>query len=68
LRTSDGVSPLVSSGEVATTFGIFGLIYLVLFIGWARIFFGTIRTGPQEVVDMLTTEKAAATAPSGAGR
>ncbi|MCX6372032.1 MAG: cytochrome ubiquinol oxidase subunit I, partial [Actinobacteria bacterium] len=46
LRTSDGVSPLVSSGEVATTFGIFGLIYLVLFIGWARIFFGTIRTGP----------------------
>jgi cytochrome d ubiquinol oxidase subunit I len=69
LRTSDGVSPLVSSGEVATTFGIFGLIYLVLFIGWARIFFGTIRTGPQEVVDMLTAEKAAAaTAPSGAGR
>jgi len=69
LRTSDGVSPLVSSGEVATTFGIFGLIYLVLFIGWARIFFGTIRTGPEEVVDMLTAERAAAaTAPSGAGR
>jgi cytochrome d ubiquinol oxidase subunit I len=69
LRTSDGVSPLVSSGEVATTFGIFGLMYLVLFIGWARIFFGTIRKGPEEVVDMLTTEKAAAaTAPSGAGR
>jgi hypothetical protein len=45
------------------------LIYLVLFIGWARVFFGTIRTGPQEVVDMLAAEKAAAaTAPSGAGR
>jgi len=69
LRTSDGVSPLVSSGEVATTFGIFGLIYLVLFIGWARVFFGTIRTGPEEVVDMLTAEKStAAPAPSGAGR
>jgi cytochrome d ubiquinol oxidase subunit I len=69
LRTTDAVSPVVSSGEILTTLGLFGLIYLVLFIGWWRIFFGTIRKGPEEVVDMLTAEKTPATpAPAGAGR
>jgi cytochrome d ubiquinol oxidase subunit I len=69
LRTTDAVSPVVSSGEILATLGLFGLIYLVLFIGWWRIFFGTIRKGPEEVVDMLTAEKAPATpAPAGAGR
>jgi len=69
LRTSDGVSPLVTAGQVWTTLGIFALIYLVLFIGWARVFFGTIARGPEEVADMLTAEKTAAVAaPSGAGR
>jgi len=69
LRTTDGVSPVVSSGQVWLTLGLFGLIYLVLFIGWWRIFFGTIRKGPEEVVDMLTAEKTPATpAPAGAGR
>ncbi len=69
LRTTDGVSPLVSSGQVWMTLGLFGLIYLLLFIGWARIFFGTIRKGPEDVVDMLTAEKpTTAPAPSGAGR
>jgi hypothetical protein len=44
------------------------VIYLVLFIGWWRIFFGTIRKGPEEVVDMLSSEKTPATpAPAGAG-
>ncbi|HZL65575.1 MAG TPA: cytochrome ubiquinol oxidase subunit I [Thermoleophilia bacterium] len=69
MRTTDGVSPVVSSGQIWMTLGLFGLIYLVLFIGWWRIFFGTIRKGPEEVVDMLTAEKTAATpAPAGAGR
>jgi len=63
------VSPLVTAGQVWTTLGIFALIYLVLFIGWARVFFGTIARGPEEVADMLTAEKTAAVAaPSGAGR
>jgi cytochrome d ubiquinol oxidase subunit I len=69
LRTSDGVSPVVSAGEIWTTLGLFGLIYLILFIAWLRIFLGIIRKGPQDVADMLQTDKAPAqAAPAGAGR
>ncbi len=69
LRTTNAISPVVSSGQIWTTLALFALIYLVLFVGWARIFFGTIRKGPEEVVDMLSSEKApAAPAPAGAGR
>jgi len=69
LRTSDGVSPVVSAGEVWTTLGLFGLIYLILFIAWLRIFLGIIRKGPDDVVEMLQAEKASAQpAPAGAGR
>jgi cytochrome d ubiquinol oxidase subunit I len=79
MRTSDGVSPLVSAGEIWTTLGLFALIYLVLFIAWIRIFVGMIRKGPEDVADMLKADKAAletpaepdgtsAPAPAGAGR
>ena len=69
LRTSDGVSPVVSAGEIWTTLGLFGLIYLVLFIAWLRIFLGIIRKGPEDVVEMLQSEKTAGqAAPAGAGR
>jgi cytochrome d ubiquinol oxidase subunit I len=69
LRTEDAVSPLVSSGQIWTTLGLFGLIYLVLFIAWLRIFLGIIKKGPDEAVDVLEAEKsAAAPAPAGAGR
>ena len=69
LRTTDGVSPVVSAGEVWTTLGLFGLIYLVLFIAWLRIFLGIIRKGPDDVVEMLEAERASAPpAPAGAGR
>ena len=69
LRTSDGVSPVVSAGEIWTTLGLFGLIYLILFIGWLRIFLGIIRKGPDDVVEMLEAEKVSAQpAPAGAGR
>jgi cytochrome d ubiquinol oxidase subunit I len=57
LRTEDGVSPVVSAGEVWVTLGLFGLVYLVLFIAWARIFFGIIGKGPDDVADMLEAEK-----------
>ena len=53
LRTTDGVSPVVSAGEIWTTLGLFGLIYLVLFIAWLRIFLGIVRKGPEDVVEML---------------
>jgi len=69
LRTTDGVSPVVSAGEVWTTLVLFGLIYLTLFIAWLRIFLGIIRKGPEDVVEMLESEKPAGqAAPAGAGR
>jgi len=69
LRTSDGVSPVVSAGEIWTTLGLFGLIYLILFIAWLRIFLGIIRKGPEDVAEMLQTDKVPAqAAPAGAGR
>ena len=71
LRTSDGVSPLVSAGEIWTTMGLFVVIYLVLFIAWLRIFLGIIKKGPEDAAEMLEAEKASAgpaPAPAGAGR
>jgi cytochrome d ubiquinol oxidase subunit I len=78
MRTSDGVSPLVSAGEIWTTLGLFGVIYLILFIAWIRIFVGMIKKGPEDVAEMLKADKAAldpaettggsAPAPAGAGR
>jgi len=68
MRTTDGVSPLVSAGEIWTTLGLFGLIYLVLFVAWFRIFIGIIRKGPEDVVEMLETERVGAPASAGAGR
>ena len=71
LRTSDGVSPLVSAGQIWTTIGLFVLVYLVLFIAWLRIFLGIIRKGPEDTAEMLEAETASAgstPAPAGAGR
>jgi cytochrome d ubiquinol oxidase subunit I len=68
MRTTDAVSPLVSTGEIWTTLGLFGLIYLVLFVAWLRIFVGIIRKGPEDVAEMLKAEKGVAPAPAGAGR
>ena len=77
LRTSDGVSPLVSAGQIWTTIGLFVVIYLVLFVAWLRIFLGIIKKGPEDAAEMLEAEKAGADpivpettgpAPAGAGR
>jgi cytochrome d ubiquinol oxidase subunit I len=67
LRTEDGVSPVVSAGEVWTTLGLFAVVYLILFIAWARIFFGIIGKGPDDVAEMLEAEKPGTTpVPAGA--
>jgi cytochrome d ubiquinol oxidase subunit I len=68
MRTTDGVSPLVSSGQIWATLGLFGLVYLVLFIAWLRIFLGVIRQGPDDTAEMLQAEQGIAPAPAGAGR
>lgn len=58
MRTTDAVSPLVSSSQIWTTLGLFGAIYLVLFLAWLRIFTGIIKKGPEDVAQMLAAEKA----------
>jgi cytochrome bd ubiquinol oxidase subunit I len=57
LRTSEGVSPVVSANEVWVTLGLFAFVYLVLFIAWARIFFGIIGKGPEDVAEMVESTK-----------
>jgi len=57
LRTEDGVSPVVSAGEVWTTLGLFAVVYLILFIAWLRIFLGIIRKGPEDVAEMVAADK-----------
>ncbi len=49
LKTVDAISNVrvVPAYQIALTLGIFAVIYLVLFIGWARIFFGIIAAGPE---------------------
>jgi cytochrome d ubiquinol oxidase subunit I len=49
LKTVDAISKVVPAEQIAMTLAIFAVIYLVLFIGWARIFFGIIAKGPEEV-------------------
>ena len=57
LRTSDGVSPVVSAREVWVSLGLFAVIYLILFIAWLRIFTGIVRRGPEDVVEMVEADK-----------
>jgi cytochrome d ubiquinol oxidase subunit I len=69
LRTADGVSPAIAASDVWVTLALFAVVYGVLFVAWLRIFTGIIAKGPDDVVEMLAAEKAAAEpAPAGGGR
>jgi cytochrome d ubiquinol oxidase subunit I len=46
LRTLDAVSKVVPAWQIATTLAVFAVIYAVLFVGWARVFFGYVKKGP----------------------
>ncbi|MBI5015160.1 MAG: cytochrome ubiquinol oxidase subunit I [Deltaproteobacteria bacterium] len=46
LRTADAVSKVVPAGQVATTLLLFLVVYSLLYVAWARVFFGTIARGP----------------------
>jgi cytochrome d ubiquinol oxidase subunit I len=48
LLTSDGVSASVTVAELAITLVLFVLVYVFLFVGWARVIGGFIRRGPVE--------------------
>jgi len=49
LRTADAVSAVVPAGQVAATLAVFVILYTVLYIGWARVMFKTLRRGPVEI-------------------
>ena len=57
LKTADAISTVVPSGQILVTLALFAAVYAVLFVGWARIFFGVIAAGP------VTGPKAASTRP-----
>ncbi len=46
MLTEDGVSASVSTPEILITLALFGIIYLVLLIGWARVVVKFINDGP----------------------
>ena len=59
--------------QIWATLGLFGLIYLVLFVAWLRIFLGIIKKGPEDTAEMLEAETARSRRPrparrAGAGR
>ena len=47
MRTSDGVSAVVSRGHIIITLTLFAVIYLALFVAWLRIFTGIVGRGPE---------------------
>jgi cytochrome bd ubiquinol oxidase subunit I len=47
LRTLDAISKVVPAEQILITLALFTLVYLLLFVGWARIFFGLIAKGPE---------------------
>ena len=49
LRTTDAVSPTVSTNQVATTLAIFVVLYAVLFYFWLAVVRRIVRKGPDEV-------------------
>jgi len=50
LRTSDGISPVVSVASVLTSLILFGLIYLLLFVLFVYLLNEKIQHGPEDVL------------------
>lgn len=46
MLTNDGISASVSAVEIIITLTLFGLVYLLLLIGWARVVIRFINQGP----------------------
>jgi cytochrome d ubiquinol oxidase subunit I len=46
LRTKDAVSAVVPAYQIALTIVLFGIIYTLLFVGWARIIYKLVKEGP----------------------
>ena len=48
LKTSDGLSPSVSAGEVLTSFILFIIVYVLLFFVWLYVLDKEIKHGPEQ--------------------
>lgn len=48
LKTLDAISPSVPADQLLLTIGLFIIIYLVIFIAWARIFSKIVKSGPEK--------------------
>jgi cytochrome d ubiquinol oxidase subunit I len=58
LRTPEGLSEAVSSGEVLGSIIMFAVIYALLFAVWVFVLNDKIRHGPEETVTMLSATTA----------
>ena len=48
LKTLDAISPSVPADQLLITICLFIVIYLVIFIAWARIFSKIVKSGPEK--------------------
>lgn len=46
LRTSDAISASVDATQICITLALFFVVYLIIFIAWARVVSGAIKKGP----------------------
>ena len=46
MLTNDGISASVSAVEIVITLALFAVVYLLLFVGWARVIIKFINDGP----------------------
>jgi cytochrome bd ubiquinol oxidase subunit I len=63
LLTVDGVSPSVTTGEVATTLAILLVIYTGVFVAWFLVVRGIVRRGPAPVAAGVETGQESAVQP-----
>jgi cytochrome d ubiquinol oxidase subunit I len=57
LLTAKGVSKSISGGQVLTSIGMFGLIYLLLFAVWVYVLNSKIQHGPDELEERPEEKK-----------
>jgi cytochrome bd ubiquinol oxidase subunit I len=48
MRTSAGASPTVTSWQVASSLGLFAVIYALLFLAWLWVMYTMVRRGPDK--------------------
>ena len=56
LLTADGVSPVLSAGEVVASLGMFVVLYALLLVLFLYLLNGKIQHGPEPLEDVETVE------------